>query len=194
MAIESTTSPLASPAVPADGDMAAEALENPLADEDREEEVEERKKAPKPDTGSLLANLLLQIDDINLARYMDQADLDQIGAEVVEQYRIDENSRADWLQKAEKALRFAMQETKPKQFPWPNASSFIYPLISQAALEFAARTYPAMIQGRNIVKGVVWGSDDGTPVTKDGQPDGEPIQQDSIAGPPAPAWLVPPGS
>jgi|GEM_PF-562320 len=194
--IESTISPLSATSKAQgsvlDGNEFDE-IGNPLDGDEHDEEVEERKVADKPAAGSLFQNLIDQIDDINLARYMPDDELDRIGMLVVDEYRIDETSRNDWVTKAEKAMKFATQDTEPKQFPWPGASNFIYPLITQAATDFAARTYPAIVQGRNVVKGVVWGDDDGTPVTVDGKPDGQPKIVQGPDGQPQPLWLVKPG-
>lgn len=192
MAIETTTSssPLAMLRKPAD----EEEIFDVLDDDDREEEVEDRVPASKPKAGSLKAALIDQIDDLNLARYIDDQTLDQIGIQCVLEYKIDEESRKDWEEKAEKAMRFATQDAQPKQFPWPGAASTIYPLISQSALDFGARTYPAIVQGRNVARGVVWGSDQGTPVTEDGDPDSPPKMVTGPDGQPQPVWKIPPGA
>lgn len=159
------------------------------ADDEPEQHVAER----EPKAGSLVKQLVDWIDDPNIARYLDEQELATIGADVVREYRIDENSRADWVTDAEKATKYATQKAEPKQFPWPGASAFIYPLITQAALDFNARTYPAMVQNRNVAKGVVWGSDDGTPATQNGEPDGPPKTTLGPDGQPVPIWLVAPG-
>lgn len=165
-----------------------------LDEPDREEDLVERVPMRKPRAGSVEAALIEQCDDLNLARYLDPQVLDTIGMECVRDYELDEESRKDWCENADKAMKLATQEAQPKQFPWPGASSMIYPLISQAALEFGARTYPAIVQGRNVVRGVVWGSDRGTPATEDGDPDGQPKMIAGPTGQPQPVWLVPPGA
>lgn len=69
---------------------------------------------------------------------------------------------------------------------WVGNSNVIYPLITTASIQFAARAYPAIIPGRNVVKGVVIGSDDGIPLMANGQP---------VIGPNGqPQWIVPPGA
>ena len=133
--------------------------------------------------------LVDQIDETNLAEDYSPAVLDKLGQLVVFEFNIDENSRSDWKDKAEKAMKFALQEGEEKQYPWPKASNIIFPLITQAAVEFNARTYPAIIQNRNVVKGIVWGTDKGTPATEDGKPDGKPkVHPDGT-----PVWLSAPG-
>lgn len=169
--------------------------ETDMEGDEREEDEEERTPKQAPQAGSLKAQLVAWSEDINLARYLDQQTLDEIGQAVVREYLIDENSRADWVTKAKRALKFATQDAERKQYPWPGASSVIFPLISQAALEFAARSYGAIIQNKNVVKGVVWGSDAGTPMTHDGKPDGPPVISPVPQQPgPALPGQVPPGS
>src|SRR6185437_670796 len=133
--------------------------------------------------------LVSQIDKVNLAEDYPQDVLDKLGQLVVFEYNIDENSRSDWKTKADKAMKFCLQEGEEKQYPWPEASNVIYPLITDAAIQFNARTYPAIIQNRNVVKGVVWGTDKGTPATLDGKPDGKPKMHPDGT----PIWLSAPG-
>lgn len=194
MAIESSTSALASIAPDDDEDR----IDGEPTAEDRAEEAElipthtptERAKGK-----NLKADLVLQIGDINLARYLEQEELDRIGDLVVREYRIDELSRSEWMDTTRKAMKLALLKAQPKNYPWPSASNAIYPLIAQAAIEFAARTYPALIQNRSVVKGVVWGSDMGTPITVDGSPNGPPRMgpPGPQGQPPMPVWRIAPG-
>jgi chaperonin GroES len=133
--------------------------------------------------------LVDQIDQVNLAENYAPDVLDKLGQLVLFEFNIDENSRSDWKDKAEKAIKFATQEAEEKQYPWPKSSNIIFPLITQAAIQFNARTYPAVVQNRNVVKGVVWGTDKGTPATEDGKPDGKPKMHPDGT----PVWLSPPG-
>jgi len=141
-------------------------------------------------TKKIAQALVEQIADHNLARDLDIQTLSTIAQLVVREYEIDEESRAEWKQCAEDALKFATQDAEPKQYPWPKASNIIYPLITTASLQFGARAYPAIIQNRNVVKGTIWGTDDGTPATKNGKADGAPIidpETQQIQ------WLIAPG-
>lgn len=146
---------------------------------------------PKSRRGSLKKNLIAKIDDVNLARSLDQQTLDEIGMAVCQEFEIDDNSRKDWLDSAEQAMKFAMQRSEPKQFPWPGCSHIIFPMMLQASIDFASRTYMALIQGPKVVKGQVWGSDRGTPVMENGQPKMAPPTQPG--GQPSPVWLIEPG-
>jgi chaperonin GroES len=119
----STASPLASavpPRASAPGGADAEGV-NLLNEDDRDEEEGERQPLPTEEGGTAKERLVRQVDDINLARYLDQATLDQIGMRVLAEFKIDDNSRADWADKAQKAMDFTLQKTQEKQFPWPRA-------------------------------------------------------------------------
>jgi len=100
----------------------------------------------------------------NIAEHLTDEQLSSIGQRVHREYMIDVNSRAEWKEKTELAMELALQAAKQKQYPWPKASNVIYPAITTAAMQFAARAYPAIINSRNIVRGVVVGPDTGTPM------------------------------
>lgn len=159
-----------------------------------EEEVEPRTPKERVRPGSLKALLVDQVDDINIARYLDDQLLDEIGMDVVREFNLDENSRSEWVTKAEKAMNFATQHGESKQFPWPKASNVIFPLITQSAVDFASRTYPAIIQNKSVVKGIVWGTDEGTPITTNGNADGPPKLMGSAAPAPMAAAAAPPAA
>lgn len=97
----------------------------------------------------------------NVADYLEDETLDAIGGKVFKEYEIDRTSRAGWEEKMQTALDMAMQVTERKSDPWPNAANIKYPLMTSAAIQFAARAYPAIVGGRDIVKGKIIGSDDG---------------------------------
>lgn len=103
------------------------------------------------------ATRLLQMD--NIAEDLDDDLLMEIGKEVVRGYDIDEKSRSEWLDRYESWINLAMQAIEKKNFPWPNASNVKYPLLTQAAISFQARIYPALLSGPKIVKGRVIGKD-----------------------------------
>jgi len=126
------------------------------------------------------------IESDNIALDIDEAEGQRIANAVLRDYDIDEESRADWKEKYEKWLKFALQVTEAKTYPWPSASNVIYPMITTAAIQFAARAYPAIIKDRNVVKGSVIGPDDGVPVI-------DPRTKQPAAGPQGPVWQIPPG-
>lgn len=99
------------------------------------------------------------ISSPNIAEMMDDDQLVAIGERVVREYEMDKQSREQWEKKMEDSMKLALQVVESKSFPWPNAANVKFPLITIAALQFHARAYPALIQGKNLVKMRVTGED-----------------------------------
>ncbi|MDE2097561.1 MAG: hypothetical protein KGL39_09970 [Patescibacteria group bacterium] len=108
-------------------------------------------------TSKLPINTIL--DSENLAELLPQEDLNTIGSRVVEEYKIDLESRSPWEARTKRSLELALQVLEKKTFPWEGASNVKFPLITVAALQFHARAYPALISGNDLVKCRVVGED-----------------------------------
>jgi len=91
-------------------------------------------------------------------RFGDQ-DLTTIGTVCKTGYLHDDASRASWLKRNEAGMDLALQMQKEKNFPWPNCSNVAFPLVTIAAMQFHARAYPAIVSGKDVVKGLVIGPD-----------------------------------
>lgn len=143
------------------------------------------------DATDVEANDNLRLEDLigrpNVADMLSEGALRQIADRALQESEIDDNSRSEWLKKAEKAIDLAMMVVKKKSYPWRNASNVVYPLIAVAALEFNARAYPAIVGGRGIAKGAVQGSDEGLPQLL---PNGQPVLDQQGQ----PQWIKPPGA
>lgn len=88
----------------------------------------------------------------NLTQEFSDVDLRRIGEAVHAGYTADSRSRAVWLRRNAAGMDLAMQVVKEKSFPWQNASNVAFPLVTIAALQFHARAYPAIIDGKDVVK------------------------------------------
>mgnify|MGYP003333378041 CR=1 FL=1 len=109
----------------------------------------------------------LKLDDLvacpNIAELLDADDLHKIGYDVVHEFETDLMSRSAWEKKTEDAMKLALQVVESKTFPWPNASNVKFPLVTIAALQYHARSYPVLVDGDLPVKCRVLGEDkDGT--------------------------------
>lgn len=104
-------------------------------------------------------DLQKQVESLNIADDYDDDTLRKIGKQICEWYDQDEDSRSDWLIDANKSLKLALQVVERKSFPWPDAANVKYPLLTTAAMQFAARAYPALVPGPNIITGQVIGRD-----------------------------------
>jgi len=94
---------------------------------------------------------IIALSDDNLAEHLDEKLLDTIGADAVEGYEEDLESRREWEEKNADALKLALQYFEQKTFPWPGASSIKYPLVLVSCVQFNARAYPALVPGDRVV-------------------------------------------
>lgn len=99
----------------------------------------------------------------NIAKLLCKTDLEAIGMQVVRDFDNDLLSRSSWEKRTEQSLKLALQVAETKNFPWPNASNIKFPLITIAALQYHARSYPVLIDSDLPVKCRTVGEDkDGT--------------------------------
>jgi chaperonin GroES len=154
--------------------------------------AEEEVASPAIQTNTTHGALLSWIDRPNIADELDDDLLNKIGQRVTREFDIDLNSRSDWEDRSRIAMDLAMQIAKAKTHPWSGSSNIVYPLMTTAAVQFAARAYPAIIPGRNVVKGVVVGPDKGVPQLS--PQDGTPLMQMGPDGQPQVIWAQEPGS
>lgn len=96
----------------------------------------------------------------NIAVKLDDNELSDIARKVVESFNDDVCSRSAWLSDVEKAIDLAKLKAQPKSFPWTNSANIIFPLITTAALQFNARTYPEIIRNGKVVYVEVTGRDE----------------------------------
>lgn len=99
------------------------------------------------------------IEAANLTDKFTAADLGRIGDWVWSGFDQDKQSRSKWEQRTEAAMDLAMQIQKDKNFPWQGCSNINFPLVTIAITQFHARAYPAIINGSEVVKYEVVGSD-----------------------------------
>lgn len=100
-------------------------------------------------------------DSKNINDLIDEESSRTIGLNVIEWFNADESSREQWKKKMEDANKLALQVTEPKMYPWPKAANVKFPLITIAAMQFAARSYPALVKAPDLVKFRNQGKDEG---------------------------------
>lgn len=132
--------------------------------------------------------LMEWMNETNLCDKLPEDIVSALGQTVKTEYDVDFDSRTDWMDKSKKAMDLAMQVAMEKQYPWPKASNVIYPIMTVAAIQFAARAYPAIVSGRNVVRGCVIGDDSGVFAMPPQQGPPQPGQP-----PPQPQMVVKPG-
>jgi len=97
--------------------------------------------------------------EANIADKLSKEDLTTIGVQAVRDFDNDLLSRSSWEKRTEASLKLALQVAETKNFPWANASNVKFPLITIAALQYHARSYPVLIDSDLPVKCRVVGDD-----------------------------------
>jgi chaperonin GroES len=95
----------------------------------------------------------------NIAGEFPKNKISEAGQQVCEEYQIDRSSRAAWEKDARAAMQSVLQEKQEKNYPFPGAANVQFPLLTTASLQFAARAYPAIVQGNPLVRCQVIGAD-----------------------------------
>ena len=104
-------------------------------------------------------DLKATLESINIAEKLDESLLKEIGSTITEGFEEDLGSREEWVNRSEDWMKLATQVTESKSFPWPNAANVKFPLLTTAAMQFAARAYPALLPNTHLVNGLVTGKD-----------------------------------
>lgn len=89
--------------------------------------------------------LAAMLESVNIAESLDEQKLKDIGYEAFTGFDLDLQSRKDWEKHVDEWTKLAKQTVEPKTYPWPKASNIKYPLLSTAAMQFAARAYPSLV-------------------------------------------------
>jgi chaperonin GroES len=131
--------------------------------EDYSEELEPQEEIEEEFNGEeeafFLDKMLAFLDSDNIAEILDDTQLNNLGANVIDETKIDEDSRKEWIERTDRAMDMAMQIIETKSTPWPNASNIKFPLISEAAIQFNAHAYPAIVGDNGVVKTKTVGDD-----------------------------------
>ena len=118
--------------------------------------------AEQPDTNTTEEGMNFRqlIESVNIAESLDEEKLAEIGQNAKKGYDDDKQSRCDWEDALEDWIELAKQVKEDKTYPWPGASNVKYPLVTTAAMQFAARAYPSLVPSDGkVVKPVVIGAD-----------------------------------
>ena len=118
--------------------------------------------APSQDTEGTPQDIQedIQVVSQNLLDTLDEDEKTRIGGECKQAFDEDLDSRGEWEQNIDDWVALAKQTKEDKTYPWPGASNVKYPLVSTAAMQFAARSYPSLVPANGkIVNALVVGKD-----------------------------------
>jgi len=109
---------------------------------------------------AMMAEANKAIAQKNFAKGLKEDTLNDISEQCLHGYENDCDSREDWENDLEEWLKLANQIREQKSYPWAKSSNIKYPLLSTAAMQFAARAYPSLVPSNGkIVNYTVAGKD-----------------------------------
>lgn len=88
---------------------------------------------------------------LNIAKDLDKKQLSEIASHVIDEFKLDKLSRAEWEKTMNNAMKMAKQVLEIKNHPWENASNIKFPLIAGSCIQYAARTYPEIVKNDRVV-------------------------------------------
>ena len=75
----------------------------------------------------------------NLAEFLEDSDLDEMGSELVSDFESDRTSRKEWSRSYVKGLDLLGMKIEERTQPWEGASGVFHPLLSEAIVRFQAQ-------------------------------------------------------
>lgn len=120
-------------------------------------ETQTQAEVPGQDTKESLLQL---VETTNIAENLEDQELEELSNYASEGFEYDFRSRHDWEKSLDEWTSLALQIKEEKNFPWRGASNVKYPLLSTAAMQFNARSYPSLVPATgNVIKCEVIGKD-----------------------------------
>ena len=95
----------------------------------------------------------------NIAEKQSQETIADITTKVLEGYKIDLSTRSEWEELNKQIIDLIKLIVRKKTYAGETVANVKYPLIINACMQFAARAYPEIVKGNNVVKSKVVGLD-----------------------------------
>ena len=127
----------------------------------------------QPQTAEASVNLGQFIGLQNITHLLTDKQLGDIAARCLADFDIDDTNFQSRRERIEELYKLALQAKEVKNYPFEGASNIKFPLLTKAALGFAALAYPAIVKDNSVVRGEAVGDDSGTEPVKDQQ--GKPV-------------------
>ncbi len=121
---------------------------------------EEQLESPDEEAQEQKSPIRELLEATNIAEHLSDEKLNEIGSDAYRGFMQDAETRKHWDENVDEWTKLAIQTRENKSYPWPKASNIKYPLLSTAAMQFAARAYPSLIPNDGqVVKSQVIGKD-----------------------------------
>jgi hypothetical protein len=97
--------------------------------------------------------------DANLAEYMDEGDLDSLGADLIEDFGKDIMDRKDWIKTYVDGLKLLGLNYEERTEPWQGACGVFHPMLTESVVRFQSEammeTFPAMGPVKTQIVGAI---------------------------------------
>lgn len=96
--------------------------------------------------------------DSNLAEFIDEADLEDIGSELIESFMGDRESRKEWAQAYVKGLDLLGLKIEERDQPWPGACGVFHPVLTESVVRFQAQAITEVFPASGPVRTKIMGT------------------------------------
>jgi len=107
--------------------------------------------------GEISEDLLGPDHDSNLAEFMDDADLQALGSDLVEEFLADRQSRKDWARAYVRGMDLLGLKIEDRQQPWAGAAGVFHPLLTEAVVRFQAQAMGELFPASGPVRTKILG-------------------------------------
>ena len=97
-------------------------------------------------------NIMAEDFDSNLADFMDESTLNELGGDLISQYQADKDSRSEWEESYVKGLDQLGLKIEERTTPWAGACGVFHPMLSEAVIRFQSQSIAEMFPAQGPVR------------------------------------------
>jgi len=107
--------------------------------------------------GSKTEELLGPDHDSNLAEFLEDAQLEELASELIDNFTTDRQSRGDWAKSYVKGLDLLGMKIEERQQPWSGASGVFHPVLTESIVRFQAQAMGEIFPASGPVRTKIMG-------------------------------------
>ena len=111
-------------------------------------------------TGDVADEIMGPEHDANLAEYLEEAVLQSLAADLIEDFNSDRESRRDWARSYVKGLDLLGMKIEERTQPWQGASGVFHPILTEATVRFQAQAMGEIFPASGPVRTKIMGKKD----------------------------------
>ena len=111
-------------------------------------------------TGEMVSEIMGPEHDANLAEFMEEADLQDLASELVDDFVADRQSRKDWARSYVKGLDLLGMKIEERTQPWQGAAGVFHPVLTEAVVRFQAQAMGEIFPASGPVRTKIMGKKD----------------------------------